>query len=92
MERYPLLNGVVGVSIPAYEIFSLFDGKEKEKEKKLARYVGSQESTHRKVGSKPHLAPEGFLNRVRPTYSNSHRIARRWLLIFRATLANQTFA
>ena len=51
------------------EIFSLLDRI------KLAKWLGSQEPTHRKVGSKPHTAPRGFLSRVEPIGSYSRRIA-----------------
>jgi hypothetical protein len=37
-----------------------------------------KESTHRKVGDKPHLAPREFLSMVGPTGSNSRQITRRW--------------
>ena len=49
---------------------------------KLGRYVGSQEPTHRKVGSKPHHAPRWFSSKVGPTGSNLRRNARRWLFNF----------
>ena len=32
--------------------------------------INNEESTHCKIGSKPHLTPRGFLSRVRPTSSN----------------------
>ena len=35
-----------------------------------------QEPTHRKVCSKPHHAPRGFLSMVGPTSSNSRQIAQ----------------
>ena len=76
VERYPFMNEVVGSSIFRCEIFSLLD------KKKLSMKVGSQEPTHRKVGSKPHLAPRGFLSKVGPTCSNSHRIVGRWFHSF----------
>jgi hypothetical protein len=56
----------IGGSILFVEIFSLLDGKN------LARWVGSQEPIHRKVGRNPHLTPRGFLNKVGSTGSNSH--------------------
>jgi hypothetical protein len=52
------------------EIFSLLDGG------KLGRYPGSQELTHRKVGSKLHPASRGILTKAEPTDSNSRRITR----------------
>ena len=52
VERYPFVNKVVGGSIPAVKS-SLYST-----EKTLARWVGSQEPTHRKVGNKLHPAPE----------------------------------
>jgi hypothetical protein len=72
VERYPFLNGVVIDSILAVKS-SLYLTK------KLAKHVESQEPTHNKVGSKPHLAPRGFLSRVRPLNSNPHRITQCWL-------------
>ena len=68
MERYPNPNGGISGSIPDCEVFSLLDGK-------------NQDSIHRKVGSKPHLAPRGSLGREGPTRSISRRIARRCILL-----------
>ena len=65
VKRYPFPNGVVGGSIPTVKS-SLY-----LKEKKLVRHIGSQEATHRKVGSKPHDAPPEILSMVGPTCSNS---------------------
>ena len=47
--------------------------------------VGSQEPTHRKVGSKSHPTSKGFLRRVGPSGSNARRIARRWLFVYSKT-------
>ena len=48
----------------------------------VARQVGSQDPTHRKVGNKPHLASRGFLNKVGPTGSKSRRIASTLSVMF----------
>ena len=47
----------------------------------LSTWQKNQEPTHRKVSSKPHHAPRGFLSKVGPTGSNSRRIAQRLLLL-----------
>ena len=72
VKRYPFPNGVVGSLIPALKSSPYLM-------EKLARYVGSQEPTHYKVGNKPHPAPRGLLSRGGPTTSNSRRIAQCWL-------------
>ena len=54
-------NGMVSSSIPIVKSSPYLT------DKILARYVGSQEPTHRKVGSKPHPTSRGFLSRVGPT-------------------------
>ena len=78
MEKYSFSNGVVGGSTPAMKSSLYLTEKETTT---VVRSVGSQEPTHRKVGSKPHLVPRGFLSRVGPTGSKSRWIARRWLFI-----------
>ena len=69
VEMYPFLNDGWWFD-SHHEIFSLLDGK------KVVRQLGSQEPTRRKVGSKPHPAPRGFLSKVGPMGSNSCRISR----------------
>ena len=58
VEKYPFLNGVFGGLIPALK-------------SSLYLTEGSQKPTHRKVASKPHPTPRGFLSKVGPTCSNS---------------------
>ena len=71
IERLSFPNGVVGGLITVVKSSLYLTGKTKKKnqtlKKKLARQVGNQEPTHRKVGSKPHLASRGFLSRVGTT-------------------------
>ena len=76
VERYPFPNGVVGGSTPVVKS-PLYLMKWK-----LARWVGSQELIHHKEGNKSHPARRGFLSKVRPTGSNSRRIAWRWLFMY----------
>jgi hypothetical protein len=60
VERYPILNEVVSNSIPPLEP-SLYLTE------KLAKQVGSQEPTHRKVGNKPHPIPKRFFEQDKTT-------------------------
>ena len=75
VEKYPCLNGVVGSLIPTVKSSLYLTGQKQNKKQK--QKVGSQESTHLKVGNKLHPTPRGFLSRVGPTGLTSRRIAQR---------------
>ena len=68
LERYPKPNR--GVGIPLFMAWNLlFTGWE------------NQEPTHRKVGSKPHLAPRKSLSKIKRTNTYSYHIAKCCILL-----------